>query len=277
MAIIVSELNYYPVKSCAGIGLTTASIGARGVELDREWAIISAKPRKDEARHDVLTQRQAPTLCLIKASIKSEGNDPSSVCLEVEGHGRIEVPVSDGKEFETVFAWGPVCRGLDQGEDAANWLSAYLQKDCRLLRFSPSYVRNVDREIAKRETDQTGFADDCPFLLLSEESLQDLNTHLPEALPMNRFRPNIVVKGVEPYAEDQWKIIRIGNVVFDVLQQCGRCVITTVDQSNGSKGMEPLHSLAKLRNVNNKLMFGVHLAHHNNGAISVNDVVEVLQ
>lgn len=277
MAIIVTELNYYPVKSCAGITLATAEIGSRGIVFDREWAIIAAQPRKGEVRHDVLTQRQAPTLCLIKSRVKSAGAIPAAVYLEVEGHGQIEVPVTSGEEFETVFPWGLVCRGSDQGDDAANWLSAYLQTECRLLRFSTDYVRQIDQQIAKRPTDQTAFADDCPFLLLSEESLQELNSHLGEALPMNRFRPNIVVKGVDPFSEDQWKIIRIGSVVFDVVQQCSRCVITTVDQRNASKGTEPLHTMAKLRNFGNKLMFGVHMAHHNKGAISVNDIVEVLE
>jgi len=270
MPVEVSQLNYYPVKSCAGIRLTTAQIGTRGIEYDREWAIVDAHS------HMVLTQRQIATLCLIKPSIQNSGA-AVSLLLSGEGMPGTEIPVVDGEEVETRFPWGPVSRGQDQGDTAANWLSSYLKRDCRLLHFSPHFVRQVDQEFAKRTTDQTGYADDFAFLLISEGSLQELNSHLVEPLPMNRFRPNIVVRGATSYAEDEWKMVRIGNVVFDVVHPCGRCVITTVNQDNASKGVEPLHTLAKIRNVNNSLLFGMHLAHHAKGSIALNDEVEVLE
>ena len=266
----VSQLNYYPVKSCAGIGLTTAQIGTRGIEHDREWAILDAHS------HMVLTQRQIATICLIRPSIQNSGA-AVSLLLDGEDMPGTEIPVVDGEEVETRYPWGPVCRGLDQGDAAANWLSSYLQRDCRLLRFSPNFVRQVDQKCAKRTTDQTGFADDFAFLLISEESLQELNSHLTEPLPMNRFRPNIVVRGATSYAEDDWKVIRIGNVVFDVLQPCARCVITTINQDDASKGVEPLHTLAKIRKVDNSLLFGMHLAHHAKGSIALHDEVELLE
>jgi len=270
MPIEVSQLNYYPVKSCAGIGVTTAQIGTRGIEHDREWAIWDAHA------HIVLTQRQIAKLCLIKPSIQNSG---AAVLLLLDGDDMpgIEIPVVDGEEVEARFPWGPVCRGLDQGDAAANWLSSFLQRDCRLLHFSPDFVRQVDQDYAKRTTDQTGFADDFAWLLISEESLQDLNSHMAEPLPMNRFRPNIVVRGATSYAEDGWKMIRIGNVVFDVVKPCGRCVITTVNQDDASKGGEPLHTLAKVRKVDNSLLFGMHLAHYANGSIALHDEVEVLE
>lgn len=270
MPIEVSQLNFYPVKSCAGIGLTTAQIGTRGIEHDREWAILDAHSRM------VLTQRQMATMCLIKPSIQ---NSATAFSLRLDGENMpgTEIPVVDGEEVETRFPWGPVCRGQDQGDAAADWLSSYLKHDCRLLHFSPDFVRQVDQQLAKRTTDQTGYADDFAFLLISEESLQELNSHMETPLPMNRFRPNIVVRGATSYAEDKWKVIRIGNVVFDVVQPCSRCVITTVNQADASKGVEPLHTLAQIRKVGNDLLFGVHLAHHATGSIALHDEVEVLE
>ena len=270
MPIKVSQLNYYPVKSCAGIPLNAAKIDARGIEHDREWAVLDAQART------ILTQRQTAKLCLIKPSIQNSG---ATVSLSLNGDGMpgARIPVVDGEEVETRLPWGPVCRGLDQGEAAADWISTYLQRDCRLLHFSPNFLRPVDQDFAKRTTDQTAFADDFAFLLLSEESLNDLNSHIAEPVPMNRFRPNIVVRGVTAYAEDGWKLIRIGNVVFDVLHQCGRCVITTVNQDNATKGVEPLHTLAKHRKFGSSLVFGMHLAHQANGSIAVHDEVEVLE
>ena len=270
MPIEVSQLNYYPVKSCAGISLSKAQICTRGIEHDREWAVWDVHSRT------VLTQRQAAKLCLIKASVQNSGA-AVALQLNVEAMSPLEIPVVDSEEVETTFPWGPVCRGLDQGDAAAKWLSSYLERECRLLHFSPSFVRQVDQQVAKRPTDQTGFADDCAFLLLSDESLRELNSQLVEPLPTNRFRPNIVVRGATSYAEDDWKVIRIGDVVFDVLQKCGRCVITTVNQADASKGVEPLHTLAKHRKFGNKLMFGVHLAHRANGSIALHDEVEVLE
>ncbi len=270
MPIEVSQLNYFPVKSCAGLALTEASIDARGIEHDREWAIL------DVHTGTILTQRQKPALCLIKTSVLNSGQT-----LRLDGNhdqmSSIDCPVVDGAEYETSFPWGPVLRGRDQGDAAAVWLTKTLERECRLLHFSPNFVRPIDPQIARRATDQTAYADDGAFLLLSEESLQNLNSHMSTALPMNRFRPNIVVSNVAPYAEDGWKVIRIGNVVFDVLQRCGRCVITTVDQEDGSKGPEPLRTLAKIRKFGNSLLFGVHLAHRSSGSIALHDQVEVLE
>lgn len=244
MKIEVSQLSYYPVKSCAGISLEKATIGEKGILLDREWAVIDAQS------HEVLTQRQEPRLCLLKPTVQKTDN-AFSILFETAEMPSVGFQLVDGKvEVETVFAWGPICRGVDQGDQIALWISTFLQRECRVLRFSPNFVRYVDPQIATRKTDQTAYADDCPFLLISEESLKELNSQMSQELHMDRFRPNIVVKGTTPFAEDGWKEIRIGDVAFDIVQPCGRCVITTVDQGNASKGREPLQTLAKIRNVN---------------------------
>jgi uncharacterized protein YcbX len=121
-----------------------------------------------------------------------------------------------------------------------------------------------------------GFADGFPFLLISEASLADLNAKLEFPLPMNRFRPNIVVSGASAFAEDTWKSIKIGSVLFDVVKPCSRCVMTSIDQDDAALGREPLRTLTAYRKFGNKLLFGQNLVHNNTGVISVGDLVEII-
>jgi hypothetical protein len=120
-----------------------------------------------------------------------------------------------------------------------------------------------------------GFADGFPFLLISEESLGDLNSRLADPLPMNRFRPNLVVTGGEPYAEDGWGSIEIGGVRLRVVKPCDRCLVTTTDQATGERGKEPLRTLATYRKVGNEVMFGQNVVHENTGRLRVGDVVTI--
>jgi uncharacterized protein YcbX len=120
---------------------------------------------------------------------------------------------------------------------------------------------------------RVSFADGFPFLLISEESLADLNGRLAVPLPMNRFRPNLVVAGCEPYAEDGWKEIRIGDVKLRVVKPCERCLVTTTDQATGERGKEPLRTLATYRKVGNDVMFGQNVVHENTGELRVGDAV----
>lgn len=134
----------------------------------------------------------------------------------------------------------------------------------------------MNAEYARRPSDQTGFADGYPLLILSQESLDDLNQRLAEPLPMNRFRPNLVVSGTEPYAEDTWKQIRIGEVVLDIVKPCARCVTTTTNQTNAERGKEPLATLAKYRNSERGALFGQNVIHAGPGTLTVGQAVEVL-
>jgi uncharacterized protein YcbX len=147
-----------------------------------------------------------------------------------------------------------------------------------LVRFAADYFRQVSQEYAPRETDQTGFADAYPFLILSEESLADLNSRLDVPLPMNRFRPNIVVRGAETsFAEDTWKAIRIGDVIFDVVKPCARCAITTTNQATAERGKEPLRTLATFRQHRRGVMFGQNAVHRSTGTIHTGAIVEVVE
>jgi uncharacterized protein YcbX len=120
---------------------------------------------------------------------------------------------------------------------------------------------------------RVSFADGFPFLMISEESLADLNRRLADPLPMNRFRPNLVVAGGEPYAEDGWERIEIGGVRLRVVKPCARCLVTTTDQATGERGSEPLRTLATYRKVNGEVMFGQNVVHENAGHLRTGDIV----
>lgn len=267
MAIEVTELNFYPIKSCRGTTLDTAAVALRGIARDREWLVVDAET------NNFITQREIAKMCLIDPQVSDDGQ---SLILTAPGMETLTVPVTDSNGQRRVTVWSNACKSDDQGDAAAQWLSKYLAVDCRLVRMADTHKRQVDQRYAKRKTDQVGFADGFPLLLISEESLEDLNNRLPEPIPMNRFRPNIVVKGCEAFDEDKWNTIKIGDLLFDVVKPCARCVITTIDQSTTKKAAEPLKTMNSFRKKNDKLMFGQNIVHHSSGRISLGDLVEVL-
>lgn len=255
--IRVSGLFIYPVKSCRGIALDEAEVTATGFAHDREWLVVD--------RHGVfMTQRDWPALARVEVSVVSGGIE-----LAADGMVRLAVtsPEPDAPR-QRVVIWQDECEATPAGRDAAQWFSELLGTPCRLVRMPPSTVRQVDQHFA-RAGDQVGFADGFPFLLLSEASLTELNRRLEEPLPMDRFRPNIVVRGCAPHAEDGWSRIEIGGLGFRVVKPCARCVITTTDQATGERGREPLRTLATYRLVDGKILFGQNLIHDGPGAIRV--------
>lgn len=257
---IVSSLYVYPVKSCRGIEITSAEVGARGIEHDREWMIV-------DAEGGFLTQRKLPELALISTTLS---DDRLALTFGVD---RVQVPFEQdsGRELD-VDVWGVRCRATDEGDDAAEKLSMFLGVECRLVRMTRDNVRTV-----KRHHEQLAFADAYPFLITSEASLQDLNRRLNDSLPMERFRPNVVATGCEPYDEDRWKLIRINSVALRGETRCVRCVITTTDQHTGERGVEPLAMLATYRKTREGIVFGRNFSHLDTGTISVGDTIQVLE
>jgi len=262
--IRLSGLYVYPIKSCAGIALDEATIGPRGILHDREWMIV----RPDGV---FLTQRELPRLALIIPRL-----DGGQLALGAPGMPSVVVRSEDeGKALEVVV-WRDRCLAYDSGAEVAEWLTDFLGAPCRLVHMPASTVRPVDPAYAA-PTDQVGFADAFPLLLAAEESLADLNTRLPEPIPMNRFRPNLVIRGAGPYAEDTWTAIRMGSLTFRVAKACARCVTTTVDQVTGVKdGKEPLATLATYRQSPRGVLFGQNLIHDAPGVLRVGDGVDVL-
>ncbi|NEQ26510.1 MAG: MOSC domain-containing protein [Microcoleus sp. SIO2G3] len=264
MALRLSELNIYPVKSAAGISLTSARAQLRGLEFDRRWMITDTDGK-------FMTQRQFPRMALIGVQINQNQlhlSAPGMTDLVVEPVDRPPVRVE---------VWGDFCQAILAEAAVNDWLTKFLDTSCQLVYMPDDTIRRVDRQYAiDPNRDHVSFADGFPYLLISEASLEDLNSRLEVPLPMNRFRPNFVVSGCEPFAEDQWRAIRIGSVVFHLVKLCSRCAITTVDQATGVREQEPLVTMAKFRLQKRKILFGQNLVPENEGAIALGDAIEVL-
>ena len=265
-AVRVTALYVYPVKSCAGTPLSVAEIGPRGIVHDREFMVVDAAGR-------FLTQREVPRLALIRPTFVGGTLD-----LAAPGMPVLEMVASDGGPRRRVVVWRDEVVAVDQGDEVAAWLTSSLGTRVRLVRLPTDSLRRVDPRFARGPADQVGFADGYPLLLISEESLSDLNARLPQAVPMNRFRPNIVVRGWgAPYGEDAWAAVRIGESAFDVVKACARCVITTTDQVTAQRGAEPLGTLSTYRRVPRGVLFGQNLIHATCGRLALGDVLTVLR
>lgn len=264
MQLTVSGLFVYPVKSCGGISLNSAKITPRGFAYDRNWLVV-------DADGNFLTQRELRHLALVRTALEDH-----ALVLTAPDMPAYRVPYDQTGERVPVSIWRDNGIGaVDQGDDVSEWLSSFLKTPVRLVRFADDAVRQVDQKYAPRETDQVGFADAYPFLLLSEESLEDLNNRLDEPLPMNRFRPNIVIRGGGAYAEDQWRCIEINGIKFELVKKCARCVVTTTDQDSALRGKEPLKTLATYRNSERGVLFGQNLTHQGEGSVHIGDSIRI--
>jgi len=259
----LSQLYVYPIKSCGGIALESAAVSATGLRYDRRWMLV------DEAG-GFLSQRRLPRMALISVRF-----GPEHLIVGAPGMPDLEVPLHpETGDLVDVCVWGDAGRGAPIGDEADRWFGEFLGFPCRLIYKPDDDVRLVDSLYAE-DGDQVGFADGFSFLLISEASLDDLNGRLEEPVPMDRFRPNLVVRGCEPYAEDRWSLVRVGDVSFRVAEPCPRCAITTVDQKTGSRGKEPLRTLATYRRSGGEVFFGRNLIHASLGTVRVGDPVEV--
>lgn len=263
--MIISQLTRYPIKSCKGIPCTSAQVERRGFQLDRRWMVTYEDGL-------LMTQRKVPKMALISVAI-----GPDHLAVNAPGMPGLLVPFDPTKaDVLQVQVWDDIVPALDVGTAPSSWFSHFLGIPAKLVMMPESTVRPVNPRYAVAQ-DEVSFADAYPYLLLSEASVEDLNGRLESPLPMNRFRPNLVVKGCEPYEEDRWRVIQVGRITFHVVKPCSRCVLTTVDQDTGIKGEEPLHTLSAYRTRDNNVLFGQNLIAANTGEVTVGDRVEVLE
>ncbi|HEY9697387.1 MAG TPA: MOSC domain-containing protein [Trichocoleus sp.] len=262
---LVTGIYLYPVKSCRGIAVSASDLTTWGLQWDRNWMVVTPQGR-------FLTQRELPQMALIETRIA-----PDALELSAPEMPRLRVPLTlEATESLDVVVWGDACQAIDQGEAAAQWFSQFLGRACRLVRIGEAYQRLVDPTYSS-EAAQVSFADGYPLLIISEASLADLNQRLAEPLPMNRFRPNLVVSGCDAYAEDRWQTIEINGVQFDGVKLCTRCAITTTSQETGVRGVEPLPTLATYRQVKKGVIFGQNLVHRGLGQLTVGSEVKILR
>lgn len=287
----VSEINIYPIKSLRGISLESATVEKRGLRFDRRWMLTD--------RNGIFfTQRELPRMATVRISLNGD-----RLTAAADGAEDLHVPLNpEVKLRQHVTVWQSEVEAIVYDRHANEWFSEVLKRECRLVRMPETSERHVSADFDSGN-DLVSFADGYPLLLTTEASLEELNRKIEvfedkdhghrKAVPMNRFRPSVVVKGSEPFAEDKWARIKIGETVFRVVKPCGRCVITTTDQEKGEvAGKEPLRTLASFRKAidvrptgyemyghgPNSLLFGENLIPENpGGVISVGDKVKVIE
>lgn len=263
--ITLSSLTYYPVKACRGHEVESWNVERMGLERDRRLMIVTPEG-------EFLTQRQIPKLALVNPVL----ND-GVLTLSAPSMDSIQIAVRSSGHSWPVNIWkSKDVQAIDQGEEAVEWLSNFLETSVRLVHIADGYKRIVNQDYAINADDHTGFADGYPILLISEESLQDLNSRLDSQLPMNRFRPNIVVKGCDPFAEDTWNQIRIGDVKLAIVKPCARCEVTTIDKETLERKKEPLKTLGKYRKHALGAIFGQNVIPLNSGRLRLGMNVEIL-
>lgn len=263
--ITISSLLYYPVKACRGFEVESADVERMGLQNDRRLMVVTPEGK-------FLTQREYPRLALVTPKLKNgtlelSAPDCDSMQFGIQKSGTcLSVNVWESKGIQAI----------DQGEEAAQWFSDWLGTHVRLVHIADGYKRLVNEKWMVHADDHTGFADGYPILLTSEEGLADLNSHLESPVPMNRFRPNIVVKGCDPFAEDTWNRIRIGHVELAVVKPCARCEVTTIDKETLERSKEPLKTLGKYRKQKLGAIFGQNVIPLNEGSLRLGMNVEVL-
>jgi len=263
--ISVASLIYYPIKACRGHEVEVSTIQRSGLEHDRQMMVTTPEG-------GFLTQREHPKLALVTPSISSE-----KLTLTAPGTENLTLDLRKSSPTRPVNIWRSTgVQAVDQGERAAEWFSDWLETSVRLVHIADGYIRKINEKYAVSGDDHTAFADGYPILLASEESLADLNSRLVEFVPMNRFRPNLVVRGCDPFAEDTWSRIRIGEVELAVVKPCARCVVTTIDKDTLEKSKEPLKTLASYRTKNGGAMFGQNVIPLNEGKLRQGMNVEIL-
>ena len=262
----LDDIRLYPVKGLRGVSVTAAEVEPWGLARDRRFMVVDHENR-------FITQRQVARMALIDADLLDGG-----LRLSTEGFGAIEVGVP-GREAPVieVTVWDDVVAARSADAAACAWLSEALAAPCRLVHMAePARARPVDPDYAA-PGDHVSFADGFPLLVTSAASLSDLNHRLDRPVPMERFRPNLVVGGAEPWAEDGWRRLRVGETTFDVSKDCARCVVTTIDQQTGHKAEdnEPLRTLGTFRRkAKGRIIFGRNLIPRGLGRIEVGAVVE---
>ena len=267
--ITLTGLFIYPVKSLGGISLPAADLTPLGLRHDRRWLIVDAQNR-------FLTQREHAQMALLAVEPAYNGfllrhrQRPDLLPLHVPFEATPEKTLFVTIWDDMVFAW----RGAPEADE---WLSEALGQACKLVYMSDMVRREVEPD--KPELNPAGtlvsFADGYPYLLASEESLAKLNTQLAAPVPMNRFRPNLVVSGLEADAEMQWADFQIGDLPFRAVRGCGRCVVTTIDQATAAKNPagEPLRTLATYRQLGKKVLFGQNVTGPASGRLHVGDAI----
>jgi uncharacterized protein YcbX len=235
MNAVIRHLFIYPVKSTRAIPKTHVRIAATGLEWDRHW--MAASPNGT-----FMSQRTQPRLACIETEIGA-----NVLTLRAPEQPPFTIPLQPNGDTRPAEVWKNAITALDQGDAAASWLTQAVGMDARLLRVSPILDRQANPQYAAPTTAPVAFQDGFPMLVVNLASLAELNARMPEPVPLERFRPNIVLDGLEPFAEDHIDCLEFGKVTLRFVKPCTRCVITSTDQRTGEPSTNPLPVLRKFR------------------------------
>jgi uncharacterized protein len=263
MSLELASIHVYPVKSLGGFAVEESQLTDRGLEHDRRWMLVDEKGK-------FMTQRELAAMACLHCSPLPNGFRVK----DVRDGSTIDLPWTSVKgERHEVSVWSDALVAL-HGEAAwDSWFSARLECPVRLVYMPDASKRRSDEGNAKG---LTSLSDAFPYLIVSQASLDDLNSRLPEPIGMERFRPNLVVSGGTAFQEDTWTDIRIGKAPFQLVRPCARCVVITTDQRSGERSKEPLRTLATYRSMGNKVMFGMNAVGDERGVLRVGDLVAPL-
>ena len=252
----LSAITIYPIKSCRGIPLLEARVERRGIAHDRRFMVV-------DATGQFITRREEPRMALVDVAIEAD-----TLRVSAPGEGSTQAPLEPaGDSTRTVRVW----RSTVQAEEVPSlttFFTAFLKRDVHVVFMPRSTQREVNPKYAEAG-DRVSFADGYPLLLASDASRTDLEARAGLSFSMKRFRPNIVVQGTAPWAEDGWSHVHLGDLTFRSPKPCARCVITTLDPETALGGKEPLKTLATFRKHAGEVMFGVNLLPDSEGVLKV--------
>jgi uncharacterized protein len=246
----LQDIYIYPIKSLGGIRIEEATLEERGLQYDRRWMLV-------DNQGDFLSQRKHPKMALIQTLVSESGIE---VFLKNQEDKKIKIPFEPlGQEMIPVRIWEDEVIGQVVDKNLSQWFSNILGFSCNLVVMPISTERKVSSKYAAKN-ESVSFADGMPYLLIGQSSLDDLNSRLDQPVPMDRFRPNFVFAGGKAFEEDEWDQVKMGEAIFKITKPCARCVMTTVNQSTGDKGKEPLKTLSAYRNIGGKVLFGQNMS-----------------
>lgn len=266
MSLKVSALYAYPVKSMGEIALPEAVIDRFGIRHDRRWMLVDQQGK-------FVTQRQCAEMVHFKVALSSD----ELTITDVRDGSSLSVAFASFsvEQAMTVTVWRDQCLAWMADQGVNQWITERLGRVCSLVYMPESTQRYVDKGYAKQQ-ETVSFADGFPLLLTTEESLDGLNQHLDQPIEMLRFRPNVVISGGLPWAEDQWQRVRIGGLVFEVAKPCSRCAIPTINRQTAQKEPQVFRVLKTHRAKDGAVYFGQNLLPQGQGVIQVGDEVELL-
>ena len=265
----ISAIYHYPVKSCRGVAVDRAVVSPTGLAGDRQLMILKDGKFTNQVRLPLL------------ARVAARRIDDQTIEFVADGAANRVHHVASGGHRSTVNFYGNPVDVLDQGDGVAAWLSGVIGSDVRIVALATTFRRSVPLEefAVVDGIDQARFVDVAPILVTNEASLADLNDRLDEPLPMNRFRPNVVIEGLDAFAEDNVAALSIGSLELVRATHCERCAVTCTDQETGERRREPLATLKAYRHRDTGyaggVMFGAYMGVNGEATIRVGDVLTV--